>query len=206
MLSVVNICNLALARLGDAATVASIDPPEGSAQAEHCARFYPLARDVLLALHPWGFAQRRERGTLLASGDHTWTHKYAYPNDALAVSAVLPAHAQDEVEAGGRAVPQEFRLSREGGALVILTDTPDALIRYTARSPDPALFPPAFTDALAWKLAGYLAGALYKGEAGMAEAKRCEEMFAHYAAQAREQDTRQRRMTVDHAVPWLEGR
>ena len=40
MASEVEICNLALARLGDAATVVSIDPPEGSAQAEHCAMFY----------------------------------------------------------------------------------------------------------------------------------------------------------------------
>ena len=61
MASEVEICNLALARLGDAATVVSIDPPEGSAQAEHCAMFYPMARDTLLAQHPWGFAQRRVR-------------------------------------------------------------------------------------------------------------------------------------------------
>lgn len=51
MASEVDICNLALARLGDNATVASIDPPEGSAQAEHCARFYAIARDSLLEMH-----------------------------------------------------------------------------------------------------------------------------------------------------------
>ena len=36
MASDVQICNIALAHLGDTATVASINPPEGSAQAEHC--------------------------------------------------------------------------------------------------------------------------------------------------------------------------
>ncbi len=50
MPSVVDLCNLALAYLGDDATVASIDPPEGSAQAEHCQRFYPIARDTLLQM------------------------------------------------------------------------------------------------------------------------------------------------------------
>ena len=45
MASDVDVCNLALAHLGDEATVASISPPEGSAQAGHCARFYPMARD-----------------------------------------------------------------------------------------------------------------------------------------------------------------
>ena len=59
MASEVEICNLALSHLGDTATVASSDPPEGSAQAEHCARFYPIARDALLEMQNWKFATRR---------------------------------------------------------------------------------------------------------------------------------------------------
>ena len=54
MASEIAICNLALSHLGDAANIASIDPPEGSAQAEHCATFYPIARDSLLEMHDWG--------------------------------------------------------------------------------------------------------------------------------------------------------
>jgi len=42
--STVDICNLALGYLGDTATVSSLNPPDGSAQAQHCARFYPIAR------------------------------------------------------------------------------------------------------------------------------------------------------------------
>ena len=60
MASVVDICNLALGHLGDPATVSSIDPPEGSAQAQHCARFYPIARDSLLEMHSWNFSTYRE--------------------------------------------------------------------------------------------------------------------------------------------------
>ena len=59
MSSEIDICNLALARLGDDATVASIDPPEGSAQAEQCARFYSIARDTMLEMHDWRFATKR---------------------------------------------------------------------------------------------------------------------------------------------------
>ncbi|NBQ76422.1 MAG: hypothetical protein EBU14_13895, partial [Acetobacteraceae bacterium] len=59
MASEVDICNLALANLGDTATVASINPPEGSAQSEHCSRFYPIARDTLLEMHNWNFSTRR---------------------------------------------------------------------------------------------------------------------------------------------------
>ena len=43
MATEVDICNLALAHLGDDATIATIKPPEGSAQAEKAARFYPIA-------------------------------------------------------------------------------------------------------------------------------------------------------------------
>ena len=59
MSSEVDICNLALSHLGDEASLASIDPPEGSAQADHCAKFYPIARDLMLEKHPWKFATRR---------------------------------------------------------------------------------------------------------------------------------------------------
>ena len=93
MASEVEICNLALARLGDAATVVSIDPPEGSAQAEHCAMFYPMARDTLLAQHPWGFAQRRVRPARLAAG-------YLLPDDCF----VCERHGQ-----GGRLACGKFR-------------------------------------------------------------------------------------------------
>jgi len=197
---------MALSHLGDSATVSSIDPPEGSAQAEHCARFYPHARDALLSAHPWNFATRREKLILLDRPDGVWTHRYAMPNDALAVLAVLPAARMDDYEQGGIAVTQEYQIEREQGVPVLLTDAPDAVVRYISTSVDPMIYPAAFTDALAWRLAAMLAGPLLKGEMGAAEAKRCEEMFAFYFAHARQVDSRQRTIRLAHAVPWLEGR
>ena len=75
MASPVDICNTALAYLGDVANVVSIDPAEGSAQAEHCARFYPLARDALLEMHDWGFATRRVALAGLANPTTQWLSK-----------------------------------------------------------------------------------------------------------------------------------
>ena len=83
MASEVDICNLALARLGDNATVASIDPPEGSAQAEHCARFYAIARDSLLEMHAWKFATRRVQLAKLTVPSWDWSFAYAEPTGAL---------------------------------------------------------------------------------------------------------------------------
>ena len=91
MASEVEICNLALAHLGDEATVASIDPPEGSAQAEHCARFYPIARDGLLQMHPWNFASRRVSLASVTMPYTMWKYAYACPGDMMVAVAVLPA-------------------------------------------------------------------------------------------------------------------
>ena len=107
MASIVEICNLALARLGDEATVASIDPPEGSAQAEHCQRFYPIARDVLLETHDWSFATTRARLSLLADAD-TWEWQYAYaePANTIRVLSILGPNGSATDE------PQDFDSTR----------------------------------------------------------------------------------------------
>ena len=67
MASDVDICNLALSFLGDDANVSSISPPEGSQQSEHCARFYPIARDGLLQMHNWNWASRRRASEVRSS-------------------------------------------------------------------------------------------------------------------------------------------
>jgi hypothetical protein len=62
MASETDIVNLSLARLGDEANVASIDPPEESVQAEHAAMFYPIARDAMLEMGDYKFSRRRITG------------------------------------------------------------------------------------------------------------------------------------------------
>lgn len=206
MFSVVDICNLALSYLGDSATVTSINPPEGSAQAEHCARYWPLALQEVLEAHPWCFATKRIKPALLADKDPAWAYHYALPHDALAVVAVLPPEAIDDYEAGGHAVPVPYQIEREGGQIHILTDQREAVVRYLATADDPALYPATFTEALAWKLAGMLAGSLRKGNAGAAEAKRCQEMYAHYLRLAIAKDSEQRRIRVRPQTPWIQAR
>lgn len=206
MFSVVEICNLALSYLGDSATVTSINPPEGSAQAEHCARYWPLALQEVLEAHPWCFATKRIKPALLADKDPAWAYHYALPHDALRVFAVLPPNAPDDYEAGGHAVPVPYQIEREGGQIHILTDQREAVVRYLATADDPALYPATFTEALAWKLAGMLAGSLRKGNAGAAEAKRCQEMYAHYLRLAIAKDSEQRKVRPRAQTPWMQGR
>lgn len=207
MPSVVNICNLALSHLGDIASVASIDPPENSAQAELCARFYPIARDTLLEMHPWGFATRRAALTPLAVAMDAWSYVYTWPNLALRVFAVVPDGATDDYTVAGEVVPQPFHVEAlESGAKVICTNVENAVARFVASVTDSSQFTPLFTTALSWLLASYLAGPILKQEAGAAEAKRCLAFFNAAFSDATRIDANQRMVMPQHTVPWISGR
>lgn len=216
MASEIDICNLALSHLGDTATVASLDPPEGSVQAEHCARFYSIARDSLLEMHPWGFATRRIQLAQLGTGWPEWDYSYAQPSDALNIIAVLPPDATDDysqglsnvpLSAGGSYVPKAFSCEIDSnGADVIYTDQEDAVLRYTALVSDTTKFSPLFVMTLSWHLASMLAGPIIKGDAGAAEAKRCASMMQAFLSKATESDAGQRRINPQHSVTWMNGR
>lgn len=201
MASVVEICNLALARLGDEATVASIDPPEGSAQAEHCQRFYPIARDSLLQVHDWGFATVRTRLARLSDAD-TWEWQYAYsePADCIRVLSILSAtgSATDD--------PQNFDREYMAGGVKILTNQGEAVARYIVRVIDSNRYPPLFTDALAWLLASMLAKTVVKGEAGINLEKAALQQFQIRLGEAKVSDANQRRVHPTHTPGWISAR
>jgi hypothetical protein len=214
MASEVDICNLALSHLGDDATVASIDPPEGSAQAEHCARFYPVARDMLLEMHAWNFATRRATLAMLDDEGIQWTYTYEQPADCLRVLALMHVNASNDlavpaVNHTGRAltIPQDFVCEINAvGTKVIYTNQEEAMARFTAFVTDTTRFSPLFVAALSWKLAAMLAGPVIKGDAGRAEAKRCEEVFAQWFRQSVTSDANQRQVAVEHSVGWMSVR
>lgn len=201
MISEVGINNLALARLGDNATVASIDPPEGSAQAEHCARFYPVARNTLLEMHPWKFATRRVVLARLDVPSWDWAFAYAEPNDALRLLAVLPPSASNDAQT------QLFEAESDAsGAAIILTNQEEASLRYVAQVIDTTRFSPLFVDALAWLLASYLAGPILKGDAGSNMARSCYQSFLYVFSQAKVSDANQRKVKPEHKPDWIAGR
>lgn len=231
MASVVDICNLALAHLGDSATVSSISPPEGSPQAFHCQTFYPIARDSLLEQHNWGFAAKRMSLPLLTSTITEWTYCYGLPADAINFIEVLSSTAQDDYAVG--LVPGSSDLSSMGayvgvpyenaavvsyqsqpfsvetlqdGTPVLYSDQANAVLRYTALVEDTTLFSPLFITTLSWHLASMLAGPVLKGDVGAAESKRCQQMMQFYLSKATASDANQRKNNLQHSVPWMAGR
>lgn len=219
----VDICNLALSYLGDAATVASIDPPEGSAQAQHCARFYPMALNLLLESHQWNFSTVRALLALVENPySDAWNYAYALPSDTTDVISVLPqclypTNYFDVAIAEywwGNPWPYDFELNalrdfqieNFNGQQVVLSNAENAVVRYCMSTVQPGMFPALFSDALAWKLASMLAGPLLKGDAGAAQAKACLAMHVSVLGQAKSQDANQRHDSYQPPAGWIAAR
>jgi hypothetical protein len=200
----VDLANLALAHLGDDATVSALDPPEGSAQAEHCARFLPIARSTLLEMFPWKFAVRRVSPALRDDQSSTaWSYVYQEPSGLLRVLAVLPeGYTRDS---DGSAVEYDTESDEDGNGL-ILTNVANATIRGIFNVTNPARFTPLFTEALGWLLASYVAGPLIKGETGATEGTRCWQAFLGMYARATGSSANQAHKTLLHTAPWMADR
>lgn len=207
MASVVDICNLALAHLGDSATVASIDPPEGSAQAEHCARFYPVALQSLLEMHDWAFATRREPLASVANPSTTWLYAYAKPSTSVKTLAILASTATSDISDAMGFTPQDFAEETDNeGNIIILTNQADAVLRHVVYVVDPTKFSPLFTRALGWMLAGELAGPVIKGVAGAQMAETCLKSAMYWFGLASKSDASQGQLKPTHTPSWIAAR
>ena len=182
----VSICNLALSHIGDSATVSSIDPPEGSAQASRCAQFYPMVRGNILEMHAWSFATRFVVGALLTSDDANWLYAYQVPSDSIKVwRVVCPSD---------REVGVDFDTGiLSDGTKVVYTDQEDAQIQYTREITDTAKFSPLFSTAFSWHLASFLAGPVVGGESGRRESIKCQEIFTGWLSRAIDSDSNQKK-------------
>ncbi len=214
MASEVDICNIALGHLGDEAAISAIDPPDGSVQAAHCARIYPMARDELLEMHNWRFAVKRKALALLATTEQPqeWAYTYGYPT-CIRVIAIRPANEPttsnsnlifDEQEF--LAAPKTYPFTVEAlddGTQVIYTNVEDATVHYVAAITDVAKFSPLFRAALARLMAHYLAGPIVKGKVGIEVARTQLELFEKIASpRAKASDANARRDTsYDNFVP-----
>ena len=161
MASEVDISNLALAHFGQDASIDAISPPDGSVEAEHAARFLPIARDELLERGAWPFATTRETLAQLVNARTDWTYRYAVPSQMLRPRAVLPEGYGSAEDDG---VPFEWEQDS------IYTDEPNATLVYTRRVTDTTKFTPLFTVALSWRLAAYMSGPIVKDPSGRVQA------------------------------------
>lgn len=184
MASEIDISNLALSHLGDTANISDFN--EGSPNADHCKRFYPIARDKVLEMHPWSFIMRRIAMTELTNKPpSTWAYAYALPADISRAYAVLPTGACDEYE-------QPYILETQAdGTRILLTNQQSAILRYAVKITDPTKFSGLFVSTLAWLLSSYLAGPVIKGQEGVKAGRDAYQTFVGEFALATAADAKQ---------------
>ena len=148
----VDICNIALGRIGVDRTIASLD--EASKEGRNCKRFYPLARDLVLEAQPWPFAIRAKAlaPAVVAQLVPGWSYGYTLPADAASVIEVVPAgevgaavaYYADAIGPWNaiRRSRYAFRraLSDDGTVPVVLANVVDAYAVYVSKVTNTAAF------------------------------------------------------------------
>lgn len=150
------LCNIALARVGQRQFIDALD--EDTTEAESCSVLYGPTRDSVLAEFPWRFATRRATLAVLASVTRSeWQYAYSLPEDFISAQSL---YAGKRNPAADERPAYAIEMNDAGNGLILVTDTEDAELKYTARVETVSLFPPLFVDAVAWKLAAELCLAL----------------------------------------------
>jgi hypothetical protein len=170
MASPIDICNLALARIGRDETITSLT--ESSKAARKCQLFYDPCLAEVLARFPWAFAQRIQPLQLEPDAPMIPGYGLAYdkPADAVALTAIVPDAAVSDAasfftgccgpwnpEPYRRGVAYRQALADDGDRIVYLTNVPQAWAVYTAMIENTSMFPPLFVSMLADRLAMELA-------------------------------------------------
>lgn len=208
MASVVDICNLAMSRLGDSANIASINPPEGSPQSDYCAQFWPIARDSALESHSWGFATKRSTLAEVTAETDAWVYAYAMPTSCLRVLTVYDSEATSDIGVDSSSpVPVPFAVEAlASGSLAILTDQDQAAAKYIMRVTDSTKYSPLFLEYVSWLLASHVAGPLIKGDAGAKMAQFCMAAADSVLTKAKAADSSQRSVRPAHMPAHLAAR
>jgi len=139
----VQICNLALARLGDARITSLAD---ATAQAQYCTLFYTQTVAELQSEFDWQFCRKQVNLTTATTPLGGYTYQYALPSDYIRVFRVENI---DESENFGQWEILGTYLQTNFASPVTLD--------YIANITDTTKYPAIFTELLAVKLAGVLA-------------------------------------------------
>ncbi|WGL96483.1 hypothetical protein [Arsenophonus nasoniae] len=156
MASEIEICNLALSRVGNSRFINSFR--EKRKEAEQCSLHYPHCRDTVLTDFPWNFALKRIALADSGNSPPEWQYAYSYPTDCMKAIAII--RPGDKYSLPDQAINFQVGSDEAGTSKLIYCDQPKAWLRYVARVTDVNMFDAIFIDALAWRLSAELARSL----------------------------------------------
>ena len=184
-LSKVEICNLALARLGQN-TIQSLS--EASNAAYHCNTLYDPNRRSVLRRHPWGFAQKTQALSVDATTPDDYSYRFLLPADFIRLMALVGTTTAPDYEKRGS---------------YLLTNESEVTIRYVYDVEDTSEFDDEFVSAFAYLLASELAIPI------TGDAARQQTLYAKYImalTDAEQTNKSEPRKTVNRWTTYIDAR
>lgn len=163
-LSQVDVCNLALSRMGGHSISQITSLGEASTEARQCAIKFPSVLRSALRSYPWRFATKEIALARLGEGSIESIFKnnilyqtlqyYQYPEECLQILAINPVYGK---KGNFHAVSYDYTVEQlPDGTKVIVSSCPKAILTCTCYTADPGIWDSLFTDAFAWQLASEL--------------------------------------------------
>ena len=146
-----DIANMALGYVGGG--VLNNLETDATEDANLARRYFDVSRKAELETYDWSFARRFQ--VLPAASDEPqepWSFAYVLPADVLAVRGIQRVRGS----APDRRIAYELAASADGNQALVLTDQPDAVLRYTFDQENTAVYTTNFVLALAHRLASYV--------------------------------------------------
>jgi len=163
MTSKVAICNIALSHIG-AFGISSLT--ESTKESIECNKFYDVSLLGTLEGHNWSFARKWQDLALRTDTNSRWDYVYALPSDCartryLSDGSYSSTGTSSDLDSDrflntGK-IEFEIGVSSDLTQNVLMTNLADAELVYTAKVTTTNLFSAKFVEALAYKLAAYLA-------------------------------------------------
>lgn len=164
MASKLEICNLALQRIGVSARIEDLED-DSRIEAELCNAIFDEIRDQVLESMHWDFAKARETLAVLSGVTRSgWAYAYGLPTDLIAVRR-LESGVRERSERPDHRIPYAIEASDDRTTKILVTDEDAPELVYTARIEEPEAYTPLFRSAVAWLLASELAIPLEKKQA-----------------------------------------
>ena len=211
MATSVDICNLALAMLGDEASITAINPPDGSDQAGHCSRWYPMALRKLAEEFDWSFAIRRIRLSKLKDIDdelYGFKYAYAYPADCVRVIRLSEInrtenywYCREQNRPSEKFLEYRVEFNPNDDAKMIVTDVDNAMLKYISITDVPELFPQYFIDALVILLAAYLVGPIKRADSASAMTQNLLQQYEMALSRAKSLDASHSQFGANERIP-----
>lgn len=150
-LSQVQICNLALGRIGITQYIESVD--ENSAEAKACSQLFDPCLQDLLTSHDWPFTNREsELGLVSEDPTPEWSYSFRLPADCLKAGYITN---EDNIP---------FAIASDASGGLLYANIEEVTLQYTANIEDVGLLPIDVGWALAGMIAVELAPALSRSE------------------------------------------